>query len=206
MSDVHLFDREGFTWYISDLTGKIRKWSPNEFSIYETPSFLNQKKATKNELMCAHTDWIGTNFTLPQWKKCWMHHLESFTFIGQNASSSSVRVLATKIANEIDRIGAVRPPKRVFDAIKKYLQIQRYRQNRLNDTNSATLFASTYGSSVAHEHPSKEACAICLNELGMEYRFLDCNHTFHWSCVQQWKEVSNKDSCPLCRAKIWNHQ
>ncbi len=40
-------------------------------------------------------------------------------------------------------------------------------------------------------------CAICLNTLNINIITLPCEHTFHISCFNTWKQYNNK--CPYCR-------
>lgn len=43
-------------------------------------------------------------------------------------------------------------------------------------------------------------CAICLNSLLSETCPLKCNHTFHFECINFWRQKSQ--TCPLCRMNI----
>lgn len=45
-------------------------------------------------------------------------------------------------------------------------------------------------------------CAICLDEVGQgeDRSTLECNHTFHKTCVILW--LSRNQSCPHCRAAV----
>lgn len=52
----------------------------------------------------------------------------------------------------------------------------------------------------------QDECAICLEALSpsdsdlKKIKTLNCNHTFHEECIQQWGEMSNNTApCPLCR-------
>lgn len=47
--------------------------------------------------------------------------------------------------------------------------------------------------------PSVEVCPICL-EGGERMCTLDCDHTFHQSCLVKW--FLEKTNCPLCRAPV----
>ncbi|CBI25581.3 probable E3 ubiquitin-protein ligase RHG1A [Vitis vinifera] len=50
------------------------------------------------------------------------------------------------------------------------------------------------------ENASKECCSICQedyvedDELGV----LDCDHSFHSACIQQW--LRSKNLCPICKS------
>lgn len=45
-----------------------------------------------------------------------------------------------------------------------------------------------------------EECIICFNTDGIaEHQALQCGHSFHCVCIQQWLEY--KDTCPLCRRR-----
>ena len=41
-------------------------------------------------------------------------------------------------------------------------------------------------------------CSICLDTIDTSLSFtLKCNHTFHLTCIEEWKKVAN--TCPFCR-------
>lgn len=46
---------------------------------------------------------------------------------------------------------------------------------------------------------TEKCCSICLENFNIsEYLFnTNCNHTFHYDCINLWKMYSN--TCPLCR-------
>jgi len=46
-----------------------------------------------------------------------------------------------------------------------------------------------------------EPCSICLEPMKTTSAQLDCKHTFHEACLQQW----NTQNCPLCRASTKEH-
>ena len=45
-------------------------------------------------------------------------------------------------------------------------------------------------------------CSICLEDFKIndEYIKLNCNHIFHYDCINKWFKHSNL--CPICRSKI----
>lgn len=45
-----------------------------------------------------------------------------------------------------------------------------------------------------------EICAICHNDLGAGTEKLQCGHTFHTMCIQQW--LRRAVTCPVCRASV----
>lgn len=45
--------------------------------------------------------------------------------------------------------------------------------------------------------PNNTECAICLEEIKMNFVLTKCNHYFHTKCLDPWKAKS--DSCPCCR-------
>ena len=47
-------------------------------------------------------------------------------------------------------------------------------------------------------------CPICLNDMviGDEARVMECKHTFHKQCLDEWLRVNA--SCPTCRKSIYN--
>lgn len=49
--------------------------------------------------------------------------------------------------------------------------------------------------------PSGKECIICLEEYGdKEVLFLDCCHSFHKNCIEQW--MLKKKECPICSYNI----
>ncbi|KAL8093277.1 hypothetical protein AgCh_035242 [Apium graveolens] len=48
----------------------------------------------------------------------------------------------------------------------------------------------------------KEGCSICLQDDEEEVSVLECNHVFHQSCIVKW--VREKNTCPLCRCKLYD--
>jgi hypothetical protein len=49
-------------------------------------------------------------------------------------------------------------------------------------------------------HEQKEECIICLDEVKIEWRELDCHHRYHTQCIEEWIKVKAK--CPLCMKQI----
>mmetsp|Transcript_21787 Transcript_21787/g.35229 ORF Transcript_21787/g.35229 Transcript_21787/m.35229 type:complete len:219 (+) Transcript_21787:174-830(+) len=49
-----------------------------------------------------------------------------------------------------------------------------------------------------------DRCTVCQEkyEIGDKVTHLPCGHTFHRECIIQW--LKQKNSCPLCRAKVDN--
>ena len=53
-----------------------------------------------------------------------------------------------------------------------------------------------------------EECSICLSvpEIGETLKILNCGHSFHLTCCEEWKAASLKRgtefSCPMCRISI----
>ncbi len=43
-------------------------------------------------------------------------------------------------------------------------------------------------------------CSICLNDLENDLITLPCKHTFHQSCMDQWKTY--QENCPYCRTSL----
>ena len=54
-----------------------------------------------------------------------------------------------------------------------------------------------------HLHKDETMCSICLNPLKRTRgtRELWCGHSFHSSCINDWKEIG-KNTCPVCRKKF----
>jgi len=52
------------------------------------------------------------------------------------------------------------------------------------------------------EGEPKVQCVICLNDLehGDSLRSLQCNHTFHMLCVDQW--LAQSGQCPTCKCRV----
>jgi RING-H2 zinc finger protein RHA1 len=71
------------------------------------------------------------------------------------------------------------------------------------------LILTTFGDMTERlpESRSLDACAVCLNQLGMqdEVRELrNCCHVFHRECIDRWvdRDHDNHMTCPLCRAPL----
>ena len=48
---------------------------------------------------------------------------------------------------------------------------------------------------------SDEECSICGLELKDKYTYeLNCNHKYHYKCIDNWFEDNN--SCPLCMKRF----
>ena len=45
-------------------------------------------------------------------------------------------------------------------------------------------------------------CTICLDDSRNEMCKLNCKHSFHESCLEEWKKHSQIPNCPLCRSEI----
>jgi hypothetical protein len=55
-----------------------------------------------------------------------------------------------------------------------------------------------------HEQKGKEECVICLDEVEIEWRDLECQHRYHKQCIDNWIRVSAR--CPLCMKTIKNNK
>ena len=49
---------------------------------------------------------------------------------------------------------------------------------------------------------NKNECCICLEYFESKIIKLDCNHLFHYKCINKWRKINNK--CPICRKPIKN--
>jgi hypothetical protein len=50
---------------------------------------------------------------------------------------------------------------------------------------------------------SSDCCSICLENMTEdEITTTECSHKFHTTCLQRW----NKNSCPICRRTLNQHQ
>ena len=49
-------------------------------------------------------------------------------------------------------------------------------------------------------HKSAGQCPVCMEDImkNRGTRTLPCDHTFHTSCLEQWK-AQGKNTCPMCR-------
>jgi hypothetical protein len=49
-----------------------------------------------------------------------------------------------------------------------------------------------------------EVCSICLNacQENATVRTLECGHTFHMDCIDQWMVGKETPTCPTCRAPL----
>ncbi len=45
---------------------------------------------------------------------------------------------------------------------------------------------------------TQSECSICLDTVTGEETKLECNHTFHKTCIQTWFQT--KQECPICRS------
>lgn len=61
------------------------------------------------------------------------------------------------------------------------------------------------GSEETTSSPSREECAICLEEFknGELIQPFPCDHEFHASCISSWLH-SGKTTCPKCRFCLWH--
>ena len=58
---------------------------------------------------------------------------------------------------------------------------------------------------VADPFDATETCSICLEELGEGESLgsLPCGHKhFHKKCIDEWMQISNNNSCPICRSIV----
>tara|TARA_Y100001970_G_C13888374_1_gene677385 strand:+ start:471 stop:767 length:297 start_codon:yes stop_codon:yes gene_type:complete len=46
-----------------------------------------------------------------------------------------------------------------------------------------------------------DECVICLEDLKNNVVVLDCNHKYHYDCIQSWYLKKNVLKCPLCRCE-----
>lgn len=53
--------------------------------------------------------------------------------------------------------------------------------------------------SIQAEHEKKE-CIICLDDVEMEWRQLECQHQYHKQCIEDW--ITVKAKCPMCMKNI----
>jgi hypothetical protein len=47
-------------------------------------------------------------------------------------------------------------------------------------------------------------CAICLERDGGRWKKLDCNHSFHQTCIDRYLSTTDNQRCPICRRPIEN--
>ena len=61
---------------------------------------------------------------------------------------------------------------------------------------------NSFSSLETYNFDFNERCAICHDDIKKNdiIRILNCNHFFHYKCVDKWLE--NKHQCPLCRTSI----
>lgn len=67
----------------------------------------------------------------------------------------------------------------------------------IEEKNPTIRFSNKVTSSFADQ------CAVCLSEFeeGEKVRKLQCNHTFHKDCLDNWLKLCFA-TCPLCRSKV----
>lgn len=47
-------------------------------------------------------------------------------------------------------------------------------------------------------------CSICLSDISENKIILNCEHEFHFNCLNEW--INRNNSCPLCRKTTVNHR
>ncbi len=47
---------------------------------------------------------------------------------------------------------------------------------------------------------SENCCSVCLSPLKIDIKELECKHSFHKNCINEWLKAKN--DCPLCRTPI----
>lgn len=51
------------------------------------------------------------------------------------------------------------------------------------------------------------SCPICFADFepvaGFQVLETKCKHVFHWECLEQWVAKAGKESCPVCRSKVF---
>lgn len=63
------------------------------------------------------------------------------------------------------------------------------------------------GRSCCHVHGKRQAaeeeCSVCMMPMRTELVTLECEHTYHVTCLKQWLEMPRgNQTCPYCRAYI----
>ena len=53
---------------------------------------------------------------------------------------------------------------------------------------------------IYHKQLEKEECIICLDDVEIEWRDLECHHRYHKKCIEDWIIVRAK--CPMCMKSI----
>lgn len=51
-----------------------------------------------------------------------------------------------------------------------------------------------------HQEIGKKECIICLDEVEIEWRELECHHGYHKQCIENWIIINAR--CPLCLKDI----
>lgn len=89
---------------------------------------------------------------------------------------------------------------RIFEAILTNI-IQENIDNEPHGLSQESL-ERLRNNSFLHNGEESQQCSICLESINARDRIvnLQCEHTFHLSCIERWCESHN--SCPLCRASI----
>ena len=54
--------------------------------------------------------------------------------------------------------------------------------------------------SEVHQEIEKKECIICLDEVEIEWRELECHHGYHKQCIESWIIINAR--CPLCLKDI----
>ena len=45
-----------------------------------------------------------------------------------------------------------------------------------------------------------DECCVCFHPMDTKYAKLDCNHSFHIHCIEQW--FNYQVNCPMCRYEL----
>lgn len=77
--------------------------------------------------------------------------------------------------------------------------------NKLEDTLEDTNVDITNTNTNTNDNVQQDnLCSICLDLLDNNIITLPCDHVFHKKCIERWKIVNKKNTCPNCRENISN--
>ena len=57
---------------------------------------------------------------------------------------------------------------------------------------------------IINNNETELECVICMETVGYQKAVLNCGHAFHVECINRWIIGEQKNSCPVCRRRIFN--
>jgi hypothetical protein len=198
---VMVLRRPDGNYYMDDKNGYHVRWTLPSFSRREIRIVL--RDPTKRELILAHQNYIGYRFKLPEWKKHYTYFVESLTYLSLHVPLMKTRTVFKRVLDMVLEQGPERPTLPAFNAIRKPLKIQQWREGVHVSAKKSGLGALKKEVWLPQPDAPKfhEPCGICYDELSPDHMETECKHSFHVTCLQQWFSHSAHTTCPSCRQK-----